>query len=502
MSTWTETVTYIKSQLRPGVLGNTNVQKILNAVLAVIQQINAGDYTATPDALWKPDVSYAIDTQPVLWQDQWLVSNVADNLGNVPISTAGIVHPSWRVIGSSAGSGIRAWQAIVYPNSLELIFQEGKLYYLNREIVGVDPFVSVDFAIELVEEKWKLIGGESLDENILQALLSASSPSASNPFATIDDIPEPSTTIDSAIVQGLEASLPDSPSTSNKFVTVSLLNSYTYVQEAPINGSHYARKDGAWVAFNPFTVAGTPTNGHVITSVGGVPTWQAPSGGSGLQQGLNTLTERLRFRGGAWPQNGSYDIGASFLTIENELGNTIFDLNPRNGNSYAAQGRLWLRNTHLFVETDSNHWGVPVFTLRSGAVNRFVMMGDGSITLASLAVAGFTTSSFARMTVTFQSWGSREFGVLYNNTNGYNYGGRWMMESINGTLVIRAVNLRAINDTTAHSVRVANDSNVETLRILGNHSIILSQYPTTNPLTAGRLWVDPSDGFTIKVSQG
>lgn len=154
MSTWTETVTYIKSQLRPGVLGNTNVQKILNAVLAVIQQINAGDFSPTPDALWKADVTYAADIQPVLWQDQWLVSNVADNLGNVPISTTGLVHPSWRVIGSSAGSGIRVWQAIVYPNSLEIVFQAGQLYYLNRGVVGTEPFVSVDFGVELGEEKW------------------------------------------------------------------------------------------------------------------------------------------------------------------------------------------------------------------------------------------------------------------------------------------------------------------------------------------------------------
>jgi len=113
MSTWAEVVTYIKTQLRPGVLGNTNVQKILNAVLAVIQQINAGDFTPSLDAIWKADVNYASDIQPVLWQDQWLVSNIEDNLGNVPISISGVIHPTWRVIGSSPGSGIRMWQAIV-----------------------------------------------------------------------------------------------------------------------------------------------------------------------------------------------------------------------------------------------------------------------------------------------------------------------------------------------------------------------------------------------------
>jgi hypothetical protein len=95
------------------------------------------------------------------------------------------------------------------------------------------------------------------------------------------------TNLDSEIVDALDAALPDSPGTLNRFVTVSLLNSYSYVQEAPINGNHHARKDGAWVAFTPFTVAGTPTNGHVVTLVAGVPTWQAPSGGGGIS-GLTT----------------------------------------------------------------------------------------------------------------------------------------------------------------------------------------------------------------------
>jgi hypothetical protein len=154
MSTWTEVVTYIKTQLRPGVLGNTNVQKILNSVLAVIQQINAGDFTPSSDFVWNPQVSYSATIQPVLWQDQWLVSNIGANQGNVPISTSGVLHPSWRIIGSSAGSGIRIWEPIVYPNSLEVVYESGQLYYLNRGEVGVDPFVSVDFSVELSEGKW------------------------------------------------------------------------------------------------------------------------------------------------------------------------------------------------------------------------------------------------------------------------------------------------------------------------------------------------------------
>lgn len=188
MSTWTEVTDYIKTQLRPGVLGNTDVQKILNSVLAVVNQINAGDFTPTPDALWKATVTYAADTQPVLWQDSWLVSNVANNLGNVPISTAGVVHPTWRVIGSSAGSGIRIWEAIVYPNTLEIVFNVGNLYYLDRALVGTDPFVSVDFAVELGEEKWKVLTGSvgsSLPVDVEAALLAAEEPTGTNFYITL-----------------------------------------------------------------------------------------------------------------------------------------------------------------------------------------------------------------------------------------------------------------------------------------------------------------------------
>lgn len=103
----------------------------------------------------------------------------------------------------------------------------------------------------------------------------------------------------------IEASSGDSPGPSNRYITVSLLNSYAYVQEAPINGSPHYRKDGAWVAFTPgiqhaasdgsyyasrngawaaftpFTVAGTPAEGNVVTWSSGAPTWAALSGGGG-----------------------------------------------------------------------------------------------------------------------------------------------------------------------------------------------------------------------------
>jgi hypothetical protein len=159
MSTWTDVTNYIKTQLKPGVLGHTDVQKILNSILAVINQINTADFTPTPESLWKADVTYPANTAPVLWQDKWLVSNTANNLGNVPINTSGVVHPTWRVISASAGSGISEWESKVYPNTLEIVFVDGALYYLDREEVGAAPYVSVDFAEELLDGVWVSLGG-------------------------------------------------------------------------------------------------------------------------------------------------------------------------------------------------------------------------------------------------------------------------------------------------------------------------------------------------------
>jgi hypothetical protein len=158
MSTWTDVTNYIKTQLKPGVLGHTDVQKILNSILAVINQINTADFTPTPESLWKAEVTYPANTTPVLWQGKWLVSNTANNLGNVPINTSGVVHPTWRVISSSAGSGIAEWESKVYPNTLEMVFVDGALYYLDREEVGAAPYVSVDFAEELLDGVWASLG--------------------------------------------------------------------------------------------------------------------------------------------------------------------------------------------------------------------------------------------------------------------------------------------------------------------------------------------------------
>jgi|GEM_PF-6293791 len=161
MNSWNEVKTYIENLLKPGITNSTNVQKLLNSFQAVINMLNTGSIDPENDAEWKDDVTYARDVQPVLWRDSWLVSNIANNLGIPPISAAGVLHPAWRIVVSSIGAGINIWRPIIYPNILEIVFHEGGLYYLDRQVVGNGPFVSVSFSAELAQEKWVFITGSA-----------------------------------------------------------------------------------------------------------------------------------------------------------------------------------------------------------------------------------------------------------------------------------------------------------------------------------------------------
>jgi len=297
-----------------------------------------------------------------------------------------------------------------------------------------------------------------------------------------------------------------SPATANPFVTVSALNSYAYVQESPNDGKAYVSKSNVWTQLSPYDLKQEgATDGQALVWSVANSRYQPGTvgGGTGLQQGENALTQKLVLRGaGNWPISGLHSIINSFLSIYDNSNNLVFDVNPQDGNPYFASGRISMINTHVLIDHPSSHWGVPVFSIRTAGVDRFKMMGDGGVSLFDLAVTNFSTTRRAVLNTDFISWGAREFGLKYNSTAGYNYLGKHTMEARNGTFTIRAVNLMAINNTTAHSLRVMNDSSVKTLEILGNHSIYLFNYPTTDPLDSGKLWSDPAAGYALKISQG
>jgi hypothetical protein len=171
MNSWNDVIKYIEDQLKPGVRNGTSVQKILNSLKAIINQINTGSIDPENSSLWDPAVIYPKDTQPVFWRDQWLVSNIEGNQGTEPINEAGQLHGSWRIV-SVSGGVVQEYAAQVYVNPLEIVFKDGKLYYLDRVLlsVGTDPFSSIDFAAELAEGKWKVINHSHANLDVLDAL--------------------------------------------------------------------------------------------------------------------------------------------------------------------------------------------------------------------------------------------------------------------------------------------------------------------------------------------
>ena len=158
MTNWNDTKNYIIDQLRPGVRNATSVQKIQNSIIAVINQAAAGDIEIQNQNQWDPAVIYPKDTRPVIYNDQWLVSNIDNNQGIVPINEVGQVHGSWRIV-SASSSNLQPWEAQVYINKLEVVDKDNKFYKLNRTVVGDGPFSSIDFAAELAADKWVLYSG-------------------------------------------------------------------------------------------------------------------------------------------------------------------------------------------------------------------------------------------------------------------------------------------------------------------------------------------------------
>ena len=158
MSTWNDTIAYIKEQLKPGFNNRTSVQRLLDSLMAIINQINGGTLEPINESLWDPAVNYPANTVPVFWRDQWLVSNIDNNLATEPINESGQTHGSWRIVSSSTGP-LGPYEVKVYIQPLEIVFKDGKLYYLDRAIVGTGPFSSLDFAAELTAGQWKPIAG-------------------------------------------------------------------------------------------------------------------------------------------------------------------------------------------------------------------------------------------------------------------------------------------------------------------------------------------------------
>lgn len=355
-----------------------------------------------------------------------------------------------------------------------------------------------------------------------------------NPF-TEDEI---------ASIQNAEA-----PTSLNPVVTVSKLNSYAYVQEAPSTGSHYARKDGVWVAFTPFTVSGTPTDGHVVASVGGVPTWQAPSGGGSSEWAV--ITNGIG-------HDGPVGISANSTIPAVATANVALTLRPRGANTSIYEillVRNWndtadllkIRNdgalTHLanaayfganhssYTASQGYYFKIPgtgvataVSVLNGSNSSLLDIKADGTVTLQKLvmsaSVLSIGSSSTPSNGFTFKASGSSSaasFFRVQSNASGEPilfdiYGDGRVFFSGSAACIHHIGNPSSPNNnfsykaqanyntTSAFQVQRASGNNM--FEIFSGGRICMYEIETSDPLVFGALWEDAADGFTIKRSQG
>lgn len=353
-------------------------------------------------------------------------------------------------------------------------------------------------------------------------------------YATLGQVPD----IDPAILAALNASLADSPGALNRYVSLNLLNSYGYVQEAPINGNWYARKDGAWSAFTPFTVAGTPTAGHVVTSVAGVPTWQAPSGGGGSKwtDGVNfiyrigrvvigqttlpnsdsffhvktgTITngnsKTISFINSndveyfSVTHNGFFNFNSSILRFNNPVSNAIWNF----GFVYKG-GAINGNSGSIFTLLASND--APQFEVRTGfgAIFHNPLLKIGGISSTNNAEGGPTikggavNGNFGNL---FTILNSAEGLVMQIRPTRFIFYPTLFYVGNPTTPITGGAHFKGLFNNTAAIYRIDNSSDLIAVEVRGNRQILLPGVlaQTTDPLVAGALWND--SGF-VKISAG
>jgi hypothetical protein len=169
------------------------------------------------------------------------------------------------------------------------------------------------------------------------------------------------------------------------------------VEEAPINGNLNARKDGAWVSFNPFVVAGTPAEGNVVTWESGVPTWADPSGGGNFI--AYDVSQSLT---GAQIQQALDNIGSnqgSIETFTNSGSVTIDNLVISKSNieftgssTVTLRGivPLWVGQEVTFFNRTGNNLSIVTESEGSSPANRFQQGTDiAPLTLARYKYVNF-----------------------------------------------------------------------------------------------------------------
>lgn len=117
--------------------------------------------------VYNPATTYALGN-PVIYNQAWYLSLVASNLNNRP----DISPTQWEEI-NAYNEVLSIYETgSVYIGQLVLVINGTSLFMLDREEVGNEPFVSLDFAAELAAYKWiRFAGGEKGDPGAAVTIL-------------------------------------------------------------------------------------------------------------------------------------------------------------------------------------------------------------------------------------------------------------------------------------------------------------------------------------------
>lgn len=130
-----------------GLITPSKERQVMKA-LADFVVSSQGEADSTP-FVYDPAFSYAINA-PVIYDAAWYLSLAGANLNNQP----DISPLSWEPV-NAFNTVLSIWELnAVYLGELTIVIKDSKLYLLDRDTVGADPYVSTDFAAELAAGDW------------------------------------------------------------------------------------------------------------------------------------------------------------------------------------------------------------------------------------------------------------------------------------------------------------------------------------------------------------
>lgn len=347
------------------------------------------------------------------------------------------------------------------------------------------------------------------------------------------------TSLDPDILDGLEASLGDSPGTGNKYITVSALNSYAYVQEAPNDGKAYVRKSNVWAQLSPYDLKQEgASDGQVLTWSSANSRYEpmTPSGGGGSSKWTD-ITNGI-YRGGpvgiaannAIPLTSlelnvalslkGYNTGSNYQLLKgyNNSDEEVFALgnsgnikasanffsfgDPVVSDHYVFKGRGQLAGTTLLTVYNSAD-GIPFQVLGQGVkVTNFEMSGSQLFigNPASPTAGSFSyksTVSNGRIFATENGAGVVRFEVLGSGAFLLN-GGVFRLNNPSSPTAQIAFRGQG-NLTSTSNYEFQNGNGSKFLEFFGGGRICMYMLPSSDPLRTGELW---NDSGTVKISAG